>query len=91
MSDDFPRSVVANRRKLVAISKRASKSHNKKDDTLRGDNLTVCGKGYNVNNLLTCDLNPRSFSRKSNKELLVFGVFQRVRATQKLREVSYVI
>lgn len=75
MSEDYPRSVLFNRKKLLPIFNRARKSLGKHEVSLKGDILRISKDTYNVNNLhqLKGDLNPRSFTRKSNENMLVFG------------------
>ena len=75
MSEDFPRKVVFNRKKLLPIFSRARKSLGKNEVSLKGDKLKISGTEYTVNNLMNLEgeLNPRAFSRKSNEEVVVFG------------------
>lgn len=75
LSEDFPKSVIHNRKKLLPIFMHARTKHNKRDVSLKKDTLNICGNMYTVKNIssLKDDLNPMRFSRKSNDESLVFG------------------
>ena len=75
MSEDYPKSVVFNRKKLRPIFNRARNTIGKKEVSLKSDQLTISGKLYSVSNLMELegDLHPRCFSRRSSKEVLVFG------------------
>ena len=75
LSEDYPKSVVFNRKKLRPIFNRARKSIGKREVSLKNDQLIISGKQYSVANLMELegDLHPRSFSRRTNADMLVFG------------------
>ena len=73
ISEDFPREIASNRRKLYPIFHRAKRS--KQNVSLKGDRLIISGTTYTVSTLgkLEGDLHPRSFSEVSNAKVLAFG------------------
>ena len=73
MSEDFPKEVAANRKKLYLIFHRAKKMNLKV--SLKADKLYIEGIMYTVNSLekLPLDLQPLQFCEKSNEHALVFG------------------
>ena len=75
MCEDFPKEVVANRKQLLPIFRKARQTVGKENVTLKNDCLTISGKKYRVDNLkeLEGQLNPRAFCRVQSEEVLVFG------------------
>ena len=75
ISEDFPKSIYFNRRKMLPIFLHARKTLGKQATSLKNDTLTVPGVKYTTKNLndLPGDLSPRSFSRRANDSMLVFG------------------
>ena len=64
-----------NRRKMLPIFLQARKTLGKQATSLKNDTLTVSGVKYTTKNLndLPGDLSRRSFSRRANDSMLVFG------------------
>ena len=51
ISEDFPKSVSFNRKKMLPIFHKARKSLEKSETSLKGDVLTVSGSGYTTNKM----------------------------------------
>lgn len=75
MSEDFPRSVASNRRRLFPIFNHARRVLQQKNVSLKGDKLIIAGSPYTVTSLdrLPEKLHPRNFNEKSNETTMVFG------------------
>ena len=75
MTEDYPKSVAFNRKKMLPIFYHARKSLGKKDVSLKGDVLIISGEKYTTGNLTTLpgDLHLKCFSRKQNDDTIVFG------------------
>ena len=75
MTEDYPKSVAFNRKKMLPIFYHARKWLVKKDVSLKGDVLIISGEKYTTGNLTTLpgDLHPKCFSRKQNNDTIVFG------------------
>ena len=75
LSEDFPKSIVYNRKKLLPVFTKARRILGKRDVSLSKDRLTVSGEHYSVKSLnnLKGVLNVRSFTRREDKDTLVFG------------------
>ena len=65
MTEDYPKSVAFNRKKMLPIFYHGRKSLVKKDVSLKGDVLIISGEKYTTGNLTTLpgDLHPKCFSR----------------------------
>lgn len=75
ISENYPKDVAANRKKLLPIFHRARNTVGKKQVSLQNDVLKISNDIYTVNsiNRLTGELNPRCFTRKSSYDTIVFG------------------
>ena len=75
ISEDFPKSVSFNRKKMLPIFHKARKSLGKSETSLKGDVLTISGSRYTTKNINTLkgDLHPKCFSRKNSADVVVFG------------------
>ena len=75
INEDYPKSIVFNRKKLLPVFVRARKIIGKHEVSLSKDQLTISGRRYTVKTLMNLkgELNPRSFSRKTDDKMLVFG------------------
>ena len=73
ISEDFPRDIAYQRRKLFPIFHAAKRAN--KYVTLKGDKLTIEGKTFTTKSLgeLEGGLHPRNFCEKSSDDVLVFG------------------
>lgn len=79
VSEDYPKAITANRKKMLPIFYRARSTVGKSQVKLRNDVLTITtdnkATNYNVHNIssLSGELNPRCFTRKSSYDVIVFG------------------
>ena len=75
ISEDFPKSVAFNRKKMLPIFNRARRTLGKTETSLKGDVMTISGNRYTVKNINTLkgDLHPKCFSRKQSNDVVVFG------------------
>ena len=75
LSEDFPKSIVYNRKKLLPVFTKAMRILGKRDVSLSKDRLTVSGEHYSVKSLnnLKGEPNVPSFTRREDKDTLVFG------------------
>lgn len=75
ITENYPKDVSANRKKLLPIFHRARNTVGKRQVSLKNDVLKVSGDVFTVNNIncLPGELNPRCFTRKSGYDTLVFG------------------
>ena len=75
LSEDFSKSIVYNRKKLLPVYTKSRRILGKRDVSLSKDRLTVSGEHYSVKSLnnLKGELNVRSFTRREDKDTLVFG------------------
>ena len=75
MGEDFPKEIAYNRRKLFPVFSKARRIMDKRLVSLKADNLVINGKKYTVYylNELSGELNMRTFSERSNDNVVVFG------------------
>ena len=75
MGEDFPKEIAYNRRKLFPVFSKARRIMDKRLVSLKADNLVINGKKYTVDSLneLSGELNMRTFSERSNDNVVVFG------------------
>ena len=77
IGEDYPKEIAYHRRKLFPVFSKARRllGIDRKKVSLKLDTLTIMGRRYTVNTLdqLTGDLNMKTFSERSNGNLLVFG------------------
>ena len=75
ISEDFPKDIAYNRRKLFPVFTKARRVLDKKVVSLKADNLLINGKRYTVDNLdeLTGELSMKTFSERSNDKVVVVG------------------